>query len=228
MNELENLKNEDDLLSLSETLMEENETYRHRINQLENQIQTHLSDKQKLKSQIQSMQSTLDAIAQENQNLNAHIARLAESDLVLVENEKLKKENQQVLAEKEKAQRIFAEAEKKAENANVVLMKAKALEADFNKHISVEAKHICKQVKADMQMQLQEKLRTQTATLGVWTWVIAFISIVQTGYIFFVNKDVVATIPDWFLHRGKNVMNVSNLLCRVYQWCYEYLAQYTF
>ena len=74
--------------------MEENETYRHRINQLENQIQTHLSDRQKLKSQIQSMQSTLDAIAQENQNLNAHIARLAESDLVLVENEKLKKENQ--------------------------------------------------------------------------------------------------------------------------------------
>jgi len=105
-------------------------------------------------------------------------------------------------------------------------MKAKALEADFNKHISVEAKHICKQVKADMQMQLQEKLRTQTATLGVWTWVIAFISIVQTGYIFFVNKDVVATIPDWFLHRGRNVMNVSYLLCRVYQWCYEYLAQY--
>ena len=91
MNESENLKNEDDLLSLSETLMEENETYRHRINQLENQIQTHLSDRQKLKSQIQSMQSTLDAIAQENQNLNAHIARLAESDLVLVENETLKK-----------------------------------------------------------------------------------------------------------------------------------------
>ena len=108
----------------------------------------------------------------------------------------MKKENQQVLAEKKKAQRICAEAEKKAENANVVLMKAKAFEADFNKHISVEAKHICKQVKADMQMQLQEKLRTQTATLGVWTWVIAFISIVQTDYIFFVNKDVVATIPD--------------------------------
>lgn len=66
-------------------------------------------------------------------------------------------------------------------------------------------------------MQLQEKLRTQTATLGVWTWVIAFISIVQTGYIFFVNKAVVATIPDWFLHRGRNVMNVSNLLFRVYR-----------
>ena len=32
MNESENLKNEDDLLSLSETLMEENETYRHRVN----------------------------------------------------------------------------------------------------------------------------------------------------------------------------------------------------
>lgn len=51
-------------------------------------------------------------------------------------------------------------------------------------------------------------------------------TIVQTGYIFFVNKDVVATIPDWFLNRGRNVMNISNLLCRVYQWCYEYLAQY--
>ena len=226
MNESENLWNADSLLKLSEDLQAENEQYRSLLAQKENQIQMHLSDVQKLKSQIRSMQSTIAEQGQEIQKLNAHIARLAESDLVLVENEKLKKENQQVLAEKEKAQRIFAEAEKKAENANVVLMKAKALEADFNKHISVEAKHICKQVKADMQMQLQEKLRTQTATLGVWTWVIAFISIVQTVYIFFVNKDVVATIPDWFLHRGRNVMNVSNLLCRVYQWCYEYLAQY--
>lgn len=216
MNESENLWNVDSLLKLSEDLQVENEQYRSLLAQKENQIQMHLSDVQKLKSQIRSMQSTIAEQGQEIQKLNAHIARLAESDLVLVENEKLKKENQQVLAEKEKAQRIFAEAEKKAENANVVLMKAKALEADFNKHISVEAKHICKQVKADMQMQLQEKLRTQTATLGVWTWVIAFISIVQTVYIFFVNKDVVATIPDWFLHRGRNVMNVSNLLCRVY------------
>ena len=217
MNESENLWNADSLLKLSEDLQAENEQYRSLLAQKENQIQMHLSDVQKLKSQIRSMQSTIAEQGQEIQKLNAHIARLAESDLVLVENEKLKKENQQVLAEREKAQRIFAEADKKAENADVVLMKAKALEADFNKHISVEAKHICKQVKADMQMQLQEKLRTQTATLGVWTWVIAFISIVQTGYIFFVNKDVVATIPDWFLHRGRNVMNVSYLLCRVYQ-----------
>lgn len=145
---------------------------------------------------------------------------------MLVKNGKLKQENQRLQAENVKAQNTFKEAEKKTEDANVVLMKAKALEADFNKHISVETKSIRKQVKADMQMQLQEKLRTQTATLGVWTWVIAFISIVQTGYIFFVNKDVDATIPEWFLNRGRNVMNVSNVLCRVYQWCYEYLDQY--
>lgn len=68
----------------------------------------------------------------------------------------MKKENQQALAEKEKAQRIFAEAEKKAENANVVLLKAKALEADFNKHISVEVKHICMHVKADMLSSYRE------------------------------------------------------------------------
>lgn len=226
MNELENLKNEDDLLSLSETLMEENETYRHRIIQLENQIQTHLSDRQKLKSQIQSMQSTIAEQGQEIQNLNGHIARLAESDLVLVENEKLKKENQRLLEENEKAQRVFTEAEKKSENANAALKEAKSLEVDFNKRVSIEAKHIRKQVKTDMQAQLQEKLRTQTATLGIWTWVIAFISIVQTGYILFVNKDVVTTIPDWFLNRGRNVMNVANLLCRVYQRCYKYLAKY--
>ena len=38
----------------------------------------------------------------------------------------------------------------KGESQQVLAEKAKALEADFNKHISVEAKHICKQVKADM------------------------------------------------------------------------------
>ena len=173
MNESENLWNADSLLKLSEELQAENEKYRMRVKEQENQIRTHLSDVQKLKSQIRSMQSTIAEQGQEIQNLNGHIARLAESDLILVENEKLKKENQRVLAEKEKTQKIFAEAEKKVENANVVLTKAKALEVDFNKHISVEANYIRKQLKADMQMQLQEKLRTQTATLGIWTWVIA-------------------------------------------------------
>ena len=226
MNESENLWNADSLLKLSEELQAENEKYRLRVKEQENQIRTHLSDVQKLKSQIRSMQSTIAEQGQEIQNLNGHIARLAESDLILAENEKLKKENQRVLAEKEKTQRIFAEAEKKLENANVVLTKAKALEADFNKHISVEANYIRKQLKADMQMQLLEKLRTQTATLGIWTWVIAFISVVQSGYILLVNKDVVTTIPDWFLNRGRNVMNVAKLLCRVYQWCYECLTKY--
>lgn len=216
MNELENSKNEDDLLSLLEDLQTENEDYRHQISRLENQKQTHLSDKQNLKSQIQSMQSTIAEQGQEIQNLNAHIAKLAESDLVLIENTKLKKEIQQVRKENEKAQKLFEEAMKKEENANATLNKAKALEADFSKHLSSEAKYICKQAKANMQTQLQEKLRIQAATLSIWTWIIAFISVVQTGYILYVNEDIVGTIPGWFLNRGKDLVNVVNGICKVY------------
>lgn len=226
MNESENLKKDDDLLSLLEDLQTKNEDYRHQIIRLENQIQTHLSDRQKLKLQIQSMQSTIARQGQEIQNLNAHIAKLAESDLVLVENEKLKKENQQILKENEKARKLFEKAGKKEENANATLNKAKALETDFSKHLSGEAKYIREQAKADMQIQLQEELQTQTAKLGIWTWAVAFISIIQTCYILYVNKDITATIPDWFFNRCRDVMNVVHLLCRVYLWCYDYLCQY--
>lgn len=226
MNESENLKKDDDLLSLLEDLQTENEDYRHQIIRLENQIQTHLLDRQKLKSQIQSMQSTIAEQGQEIQKLNEHIARLAESDLVLVENTKLKEEIQQVRKESKNVQRIFEEAEKKTENANATLEKAKKLEADFSKHLSDEAKQIREQAKSDMQIQLQEELQTQTATLGIWTWAIAFISIIQTCYILYVNKDITATIPDWFLNRGRDVMNVANWICKMYGWCYDYMAKY--
>jgi len=131
-----------------------------------------------------------------------------------------------VLKENKKAQKLFEEAGKKEENANATLEKAKVLEVDFKKHLSDEAKYICKKAKADMQKQLQEKLRIQTATLGIWTWIIALISIIQTSYILYVNKDIVATIPDWFLNRGRDVMNVANLLGKFYQWCYNFLTQY--
>lgn len=226
MNESENLWNVDSLLKLSEDLQSENEQYRLLLTQKENQIQTHLFDVQKLKSQIHSMQSTIAEQGQEIQKLNAHIARLAESDLVLVENEKLVEANRRLQAENEKAQNTFKEAVTKTEDANATLEKAKVLEVDFKKHLSDEAKYIRKQEKADMQKQLQKKLRIQTATLGIWTWIIALISIIQTGYILYVNQDIVATIPDWFLNRGRDVMNVANLFCRVYQRCYEYLAKY--
>lgn len=226
MNESENLWNVDSLLKLSEDLQMENEQYRLLLTQKENQIQTHLSDVQKLKSQIQSMQSTIAEQGQEIQNLNGHIARLAESDLVLVENEKLKKENQQIQKENKKAQKLFQEAGKKEENANASLEKAKVLEVDFKKHLSDEAKYIRKQAKADMQKQLQEKLRIQTATLGIWTWVIVLVSVIQTGYILYVNKDIVTSIPDWFLNHGRNMMNVAKGVCLMYQWCYDYLRQY--
>ncbi len=135
------------------------------------------------------MQSTIAEQGQEIQNLNGHIARLAESDLVLAENEKLKKENQQVLKENEKAQKVFTEAEKKAEDANAILTKAKALEAAFNKRISVEAKNIRKQMKADMQTQLQGKLRTQFQSNSLHS--IRNISIKQTlSEVAFLQKEL--------------------------------------
>ncbi len=102
----ENLWNADSLLELSEELQSENEKYRLKVTEQEDQIRTHLSDVQKLKLQIRSLQSTIAEQGQEIQNLNGHIARLAEGDLVLVENEELREANRKLQAESEKSNRI--------------------------------------------------------------------------------------------------------------------------
>ena len=226
MNESENLWSEDSLLKLSEDLQEENEQYRLLLAQKENQIQTHLSDVQKLKSQIHSMQSTIAEQGQEIQKLNAHIARLAESDLVLVENEKLKKENQQVLKENEKAQKVFAEAMTKTEDAKRILAEAKALNDTFDRRVWEKTSRIKQNMEADMKEKLQAALHKQTVTLSIWTWAFCFICIIQTGYILFVNKDVACTIPQWFVNRWKNVVDMAEVIAGLYQWFYGYLADY--
>ena len=53
----------------------------------------------------------------------------------------------------------------------------------------------------NMKGRLQTALQKQTVTLSTWTWVFCFISILQTGYILFMNKDVAKTIPQWFVNR---------------------------
>ena len=226
MNESENLWNVDSLLKLSEDLQAENEQYRLLLIQKENQIQMHLSDVQKLKSQIHSMKSTIAEQGQEIQKLNAHIARLAESDLVLMENEKLAEANRKLQAENEKAQNIFKEAVTKTEDAKKILAQAKTLNDTFEKCVKEKVSHVKRNMEADMKGKLQTALQKQTVALSIWTWVFCFICMIQTGYILFMNSDVVKTIPQWFINRWQNCCDIAERIAKVYQWCYGYLTDY--
>lgn len=226
MNESENLWNVDSLLKLSEDLQAENEQYRLLLAQKENQIQTHLSDVQKLKSQIHSMQSTIAEQGQEIQKLNAHIARLAESDLVLVENEKLAETNRKLQAENKKAQNTFKEAVTKTEDAKKILAQAKTLNDTFEKCVREKVSHVKRNMEADMKGKLQTAIQKQTVALSIWTWVFCFICMIQTGYILFMNSDVVKTIPQWFINRWQNCCDIAERIAKVYQWCYGYLTDH--
>lgn len=226
MNESENLWNADSLLKLSEDLQAENEQYRLLLTQKENQIQMHLSDVQKLKSQILSMQSTIAEQWQEIQKLNAHIARLAESDLVLVENEKLAEANRRLQVENEKVQNIFKEAITKTEDAKKILAQAKTLNDSFDKSVREKASRVKRNMEADMKGRLQNALQKQTIALIIWTGAFCFICMIQTGYILFMNSDVVKTIPQWFINRWENGCDIAERISGLYQWCYGYLTDY--
>lgn len=226
MNESENLWNADSLLKLSENLQAENEQYRLQLAQKENQIQTYLSDVQKLKSQILSMQSTIAEQGREIQKLNAHIARLAESDLVLVENEKLAEANRKLQAENEKAQNTFKESVAKTEDARKILVQAKVLNDTFDKRVNEKVSRVKRNMEADMKGRLQTALQNQTIALSIWTWAFCFISMIQTGYILFMNQDITRTIPQWFINRWENGCDTAEMIIRLYQWCYGYLTNY--
>ena len=226
MNESENLWNADSLLKLSEDLQAENEQYRSLLAQKENQIQMHLSDVQKLKSQICSMQSTIAEQGQEIQSLNAHIARLAESDLVLEKNRKLEKENQRLQAENVKAQNTFREAEKKTGDAKRILAEAKAINDTFNRRVKEKTGRIKRNMEIDMKGKLRAALQKQTVTLRIWIWAFCFICIIQTGYILFMNKDITYTIPQWFVNRWRNGVDIAEMIAGLYQMGYGYFTSY--
>ena len=77
-----------------------------------------------------------------------------------------------------------------------------------------------------MKGRLQIALQKQTVTLSTWTWVFCFICIIQTGYIFFMDKDVAKTIPQWFVNRWKNCCDAAEMIAGLYQRCYGYLTDY--
>ena len=77
-----------------------------------------------------------------------------------------------------------------------------------------------------MKGRLQIALQKQTVTLSTWTWVFCFICIIQTEYIFFMDKDVAKTIPQWFVNRWKNCCDAAEMIAGLYQRCYGYLTDY--
>ena len=77
-----------------------------------------------------------------------------------------------------------------------------------------------------MKDKLQTALQKQTVALGIWTWAFSFICMIQTGYILFMNHDVVKTVPQWFENRWENVCDIAVIIARLYQWCYGYLTDY--
>ncbi len=115
----------------------------------------------------------------------------------------------------------------KTEDAKKILAQAKTLNDTFDKRVREKVSRVKRNMEADIKGSLRTALQEQTITLSIWTWAFCFICIIQTGYIFFMNKDVTKTIPQWGINCWKNGCDIAETIVGLYQWCYAYLTDYT-
>lgn len=132
----------------------------------------------------------------------------------MAETEKREKEMQ------DRAGTVLSEAGKKKEDADKKLAKANRLMAEYHTALVRETA----QIKREMQIELQEKadktLRRQSRQLSGMTVVLLVAYLIQLVAFLFLEKDTVATIPQWFQGRYKNIQWLSQCIRDFYQHLY--------
>lgn len=189
------------------------------------QIQNLSSVNQKLKSQIRSMKSALSEQGETLRHQTEQLERYSGSDIIFQENERLKAEVKK--AEKrgkkmeERAAVILSQAGRKEETAERKLARADRLIAEYGETL---AKEVAK-AKGELRKKLQEDsdriLCRKSMQLSEIMMALLAAYLAQLAAVLIIEKDTTATIPLWFLDRGRDVMwllqNLGNLYQRFYQ-----------
>ncbi len=113
---------------------------------------------------------------------------------------------------RDRAEVILFEAKKKEGNADRKLARAKRLMAEYQTALVRETA----QIKRELQIELQEKadkvLRRQSRQLFGMTVVLLVAYLIQLSAFLFLEKDTIATIPQWFQGRYKNAQWMSKCI----------------
>ena len=189
------------------------------------QIQNLFSVSQKLKSQIQSMKSALSEQGETLRHQTEQLEKYSGSDIIFQENGRLKAEMEK--AEKrrkeieEKAAAVLAQAGRKEEKAERKLAMANRLMTEYEETLAGEVAKVKGELRKKLQEESDRVLRRKSMQLSEIMMALLATYLAQMAAILIIEKDTTATIPLWFLDRGRDVMwllqNLGNLYQRFYQ-----------
>lgn len=216
------------LEEMEQELTDKNEELKDLWNQVQEknrQIRNLSSGSQKLKSQIQFMKSVLSEQGETLRHQTEQLERYSGSDIIFQENERLKEEMEK--AEKrrkeieEKAAAVLARAGRKEENAERKLARADRLIAEYGETLAREVAKAKEELRKKAQADFDRILRRKSMQLSEIMMTLLAVYLAQMAAVLIIEKDTTATIPLWFLDRGRDVMwllqNLGNLYKRSYQ-----------
>lgn len=189
------------------------------------QIQNLSSVNQKLKSQIQSMKSALSEQGETLRHQTEQLEKYSGSDIIFQENGRLKEEMEK--AEKrgkeieERAAAVLARAGRKEENAERKLAMANRLMTEYEETLAREVAKVKGELRKKLQEDSDRILRRKSMQLSEIMMALLAAYLVQMAAVLIIEKDTTATIPFWFLDRGRDVMWLLQSLGNLYQCFYQ-------
>lgn len=196
-----------------------------KMQEKDRQIQNLSSVSQKLKSQIQSMKSALSEQGETLRHQTEQLEKYSGSDIIFQENGRLKAEMEK--AEKrgkemeERAAAILSQAGRKEETAERKLARADRLLAEYQEMLTREVAKAKRELWKKAQEESDRVLRRKSMHLSEIMMALLAAYLAQVAAVLIIEKDTTATIPLWFLDRGRDVMwllqNLGNLYQRFYQ-----------
>ena len=195
------------------------------VQEKDGQIRNLSSGSQKLKSQIQSMKSALSEQGETLRHQTEQLERYSGSDIIFQENGRLKAEMEK--AEKrgkemeERAAAVLAQAGRKEETAERKLAMANRLMAEYEETLAREVEKARRVLQKKLQEDCKRVLRKESVKMSGTVWVLIAAYLAQMAAVLITEKDIIATIPLWFLERCENAIwllqNLGNLYRSLYQ-----------
>ena len=195
------------------------------VQEKDGQIRNLSSGSQKLKSQIQSMKSALSEQGETLRHQTEQLERYSGSDIIFQENGRLKAEMEK--AEKrgkemeEKAAAVLARAGKREETAERKLAMANRLMAEYEETLAREVAKAKRELRKKAQEESDRIIRRKSMQLSEIMMVLLAAYLTQIAAVLIIEKDTTATIPLWFLDRGRDVMWLLQNLGYLYQRFYQ-------
>ncbi len=195
------------------------------VQEKDGQIRNLSSVSQKLKSQIQSMKSALSEQGETLRHQTEQLEKYSGSDIIFQENGRLKAEMEK--AEKrgkeieQKAAAVLARAGKREETAERKLAMANRMMTEYEGTLAREVEKAKRVLQKKLQADCGRTLRRESVKMSDTVWVLIAAYLAQMAAVLITEKDIIATIPLWFLERCENAIwllqNLGNLYWSLYQ-----------